>query len=189
MNSLFDLQAITANWLLTAQAQAGNAGRAFEGSKNSMMAGSPFTDYTSAVVIYVIAIGFLVALLLIGGLLVVNLGLMSKRAADRTGHRTPSDVGILKDTLWPNETEPEVELPAEDEGQGGEKVAAHFSSQQPPLQNVNTRIDIAAERRKREEWMREQREAELSEESWEQGEVERRGRSEKPPFGPTHRAA
>jgi hypothetical protein len=193
MNPLLDMQATVANWLVTAQAQVGNATNGFGGSKNSMMAGSPFTDYTGAVVIYVIAIGFLVAVLLIGGLLVVNLGLMSKRAEDRTGNRTPSDVGILKDTLWPQEGEPRAVLPAEDGGQCDDSIAAQFASQQPPHHNVNTHIDIAAERRKREEWARTEKAAEMredrQEDRWEQDEMERRGRSERPPFDSGNRAA
>ncbi|MFL5814377.1 MAG: hypothetical protein ACJ763_12430 [Bdellovibrionia bacterium] len=193
MNPLFDMQATVANWLVTAQAQVGNATNGFGGSKNSMMAGSPFTDYTGAVVIYVIAIGALVAILLIGGLLVVNLGLMSKRAEDRTGNRTPSDVGILKDTLWPQEGESRTILPAEDDGQGGQSIAAQFASQQPPHHNVNTHFDIAAERRKREEWSRTEKAAEIredrQEDRWEHDEMERRGRSERPPFDSGNRAA
>ncbi len=177
------------NWLLAVQAQVQNAANGFGGSKNSMMAGSPFTDYTGAVVIYVIAVGFLVAVLLIGGLLVLNLGLMSKRAEDRTGSRTPSDVGILKNTLWPEETEPPAVLPAEDDGQGGEGIAAHFESQQPPSHNVDTRVNIAAERRKREEWSRIEKEAERREDRWEHDEMERRGRSERPPYEPGSKAA
>lgn len=193
MNPLLDFQATAANWLITAQTQAGNAANGFGGSKNSMMAGSPFTDYTGAVVIYVIAIGILVAFVLIGGLLVVNLGLMSKRAEDRTGSRTPSDVGILKDTLWPHEADPQVILPAEDGGQCDDSISAQFASQQPPHHNVDTRVDVLAERRNREEWLRVEKNAEAreerQEERWEQEEMERRGRSERPPFDTGKRAA
>jgi hypothetical protein len=188
MYSLLDFQATAANWLLTAQSQVGNA-TGFGGSKNSMMASSPFTDYTGAVVIYVIAIGVLVAALLIGAMLIVNLGLMSKRAEDHIGGRTPSDVGLLKDALWPQEGESRTILPAEDEGQGGEGVAAHFSSQQPPDHNASTRVDIEAERRNRETWSRIEKDAERREEQWEQGEDERRGRSERPPFDSGSKAA
>jgi hypothetical protein len=188
MNSLLDFQAIAANWLLTAQSKVGNA-TGLGGSKNSMMAASPFTDYTGAVVIYVIAIGVLVAALLIGAMLIVNLGMMSKRAEDHIGTRTPGDVGILKDTLWPQEGESSTILPAEDEGQGGEGIAAHFSSKQPPDHNVNTRMDIEAERRNRDNWSRVEKDAERREEQWEQGEDERRGRSERPPFDSGSKAA
>lgn len=188
MNSIFDFQATAANWLLTAQTQVNNAANGFAGSKNSMMAASPFTDYTASVTIYVIAIGVLVAFLLIGGLLVVNLGLMSKREEDRTGSRTPSDVGILKDTLWPAETEPTAILPAEDGGQCDDSIAAQFASKQPPSHNVATHINIAAERKKREDWQQVENQAERQESrdeaQWEQDETVRRGRSERPPFEP-----
>lgn len=82
---------------------------------NSMMAGSPFTDYTAGVVAYVLMTGFLVATLLIGGFLILNLGLLSKRKEDRIGGRTPSDVGILKSTVWPEEPDESPTLPAEED--------------------------------------------------------------------------
>lgn len=193
MNSVFDFQATAAHWLLTAQTQVSNATNGFTGSKNSMMAASPFTDYTAAVAIYVIAIGVLVAFLLIGGLLAVNLGLMSKREEDRVGSRTPSDVGILKDTIWPNEAEPPAILPAEDGGQCDDSIAAQFSSKQPPSHDVDTRVDVSAERQKREDWQRVETTAEhqeeLQEEQWEQDEAVRRGRSERPPFDSGKKAA
>jgi hypothetical protein len=153
------------------------------------------------VVLYVIAVGFLVAVLLIGGILVVNLGLMSKRAEDRTGTRTPSDVGILKDTLWPHETEPTAILPAEDGGQCDDSISAQFASKQPPHHNVDTRVDVSEERLKRAEWLRaevagaafedrpEGIQEDRREERWEHEEMERRGRSERPPFDSGKRAA
>jgi hypothetical protein len=93
---------------------------------NSMMAASPFTDYTAGVVVYVLLVGLLVTVLLIGGMLVLNLGLMSKRDTDRVGTRNPSDVEILKTTLWPLEHDETPHLPAEeeDEGEGGDQSAA-----------------------------------------------------------------
>lgn len=84
------------------------------------MADSPFTDFTAAAVGYVLLIGFLVSILLIGGILVLNLGLLSKRAEDHTGRRTPSDVGILKGTLWPEQYKQTI-LPAEEEEEAGEQ--------------------------------------------------------------------
>lgn len=72
------------------------------------------SDYTAAVVIQVLLIGALVTALLIGGILLLNLGLMSKRREDRTGGRTPSDVGFLKETNWPEEHENVPRLPAEE---------------------------------------------------------------------------
>jgi hypothetical protein len=87
---------------------------AADGTRNSMMAESPMSDYTVGVVAYVIVIGFLVSILLIGGLLVLNLGLLSKREEDHTGVRNPSDVGILKGSTWPQEPDTSPILPAED---------------------------------------------------------------------------
>lgn len=63
---------------------------------------------------YVLVIGALVVILLGGGLLVLNLGLMSKRDQDHVGGRTPSDVGILKNSIWPRERENAPILPAEE---------------------------------------------------------------------------
>ncbi len=89
------------------------------------MAMSPFTDYTAAVVVYVLLVGFLVSILLVGGILILNLGLMSKRDRDRVGGRTPSDVGLLKQNVWPEEAERATQLPAEDdEGWGKERKAS-----------------------------------------------------------------
>lgn len=74
------------------------------------------SDYTTAAVVQVLLIGVLVATLLIGGILVVSLGMMSKRPEDRTGRRNPSDVGILQDVCWPEQpTEPQKLPAAEDE--------------------------------------------------------------------------
>ena len=79
---------------------------------NSMMASSPFSDYTAGVVAYVLLIGVLLAVMMIGGMLILNLGLMSKRDEDHIGKRNPSDVGILKNNLWPLEKEHGPVLPA-----------------------------------------------------------------------------
>jgi hypothetical protein len=73
------------------------------------------SSYTSAAVIQVLLIGVLVTFLLLGAFLVLNLGLMSKRDEDRVGGRTPSDVGFLKNTNWPQEKEERRRLPADDE--------------------------------------------------------------------------
>jgi hypothetical protein len=82
---------------------------------NSMMAGSPVTPYTAAVMGYMIWIGVLVSVLLIGGFLFINIGLLSKRDEDDIGHRDPSDVGLLENSMWPNEKHFRPRLPAEDE--------------------------------------------------------------------------
>src|SRR5947209_4908615 len=83
--------------------------------RNSMMAESPMNDYTIKVALYVLMVGFLVSFLLIGGMLILNIGLLSKRPDDQVGGRTPSDVGILKDTAWPQVVTPRTQLPAEEE--------------------------------------------------------------------------
>ncbi len=76
----------------------------------------PLSDYTAAVVVQILLIGVLVSVILIGGFLVVNLGMMSKRQEDRVGGRTPSDVNILQDVTWPEQaTEPQKLPAAEDE--------------------------------------------------------------------------
>ncbi|MCM2277748.1 MAG: hypothetical protein NDJ89_06700 [Oligoflexia bacterium] len=85
---------------------------------------APLSDYTAAVVGYVLLIGFLVSVLLIGGLLVLNLGMMSKRREDRVGRRTPSDIGILKGNVWPEEISEERSLPAEEDEQELARVRA-----------------------------------------------------------------
>lgn len=80
-----------------------------------MMAASPFTDFTMGAIAYVLMIGILVAVLLGGGMMVLNLGLLSKRAEDHTGGRNPSDVGILKGSVWPPEPDRSPVLPAQEE--------------------------------------------------------------------------
>ena len=62
----------------------------------SMMASSPITDYTVHVIVYVLVIGVLVSILLLGAFAVINIGLLSKREEDTTGRRDPSDVGLFK---------------------------------------------------------------------------------------------
>jgi hypothetical protein len=44
-----------------------------------------------------LAVGILVSCLLIGGLLIVNFGLFSKRREDQVGERAPSDLGVTED--------------------------------------------------------------------------------------------
>lgn len=86
------------------------------GVGHSSGAGSPFSDYTAGVVVYVLLTAFLVFVLLFGAFLVLNLGMMSKRAEDRTGKRDPSEVGILKSNIWPPAPFEKAQLPAEEEG-------------------------------------------------------------------------
>jgi hypothetical protein len=61
----------------------------------------------------------LVFTLLAGAFLVLNLGLLSKRKEDRVGGRTPSDLGILKQGIWPEEAPRTLQLPADDEEEQG----------------------------------------------------------------------
>ena len=82
---------------------------------DSMQAGSPFSSYAASIAIYTVISCFLVFTLLAGGFLVVNLGLMSKRAEDQIGGRTPSDVGILKTNIWPQVPYDVNRLPAEED--------------------------------------------------------------------------
>ncbi len=91
--------------------QAGIAGG---GVGESLGAGSPFTSYTAAAVVYVLIASVLITGLLLGAFLIINLGLLSKRQEDRVGHRDPSDLGILKTGLWPEEPEDTAVLPAEE---------------------------------------------------------------------------
>jgi hypothetical protein len=76
---------------------------------------SLFTDYTAGAVGIVLLVGVLVTVLLGAGMLFVNLGLMSKRREDHIGRRDPSDVGILKHTVWPQEVDDRRYLPAEED--------------------------------------------------------------------------
>ncbi len=85
------------------------------GVGESLGAGSPFTNYTAAVVIYVLLAGVLITGLLIGAFLLINLGLLSKRQEDRVGQRDPSDLEILKTGVWPEEPEVPQLLPAEED--------------------------------------------------------------------------
>lgn len=94
------------------------------GPGQSAGAGSPFTDYTAGVAIYLFVIGVLVSVLLISGFLMVNIGLLSKRPEDRLGGRNPSDLGILKTNIWPEAPFDRAEFPAEEEGEGEERPAA-----------------------------------------------------------------
>jgi hypothetical protein len=65
--------------------------------KDAMMANSPFSAYTAGVATYLLFSIFLVLTLLVGGFLVVNISLMSKRPIDKgLGGHEPSDVGFLK---------------------------------------------------------------------------------------------
>lgn len=86
-----------------------------------MMAESPFNDYMARLVIEVLLIGVLVTVLLLGGLVLVNLGLMYKRPEDRVGEHMPSDLGILKNEAWPEVPYEEHVLPVQDEKIAGEK--------------------------------------------------------------------
>lgn len=91
--------------LLVAQTAAG-------AGPGPMAADSVFSDYTARSVIQVLIITALVSVLLIGGILAVNFGLMSKREEDRTGGRTPSDSAILKSSVWPEQRESRRIFPA-----------------------------------------------------------------------------
>jgi len=99
----------TAPMLITASAQAAGAG---SGAGGSTGAGSLFSDYTAGVVVYVLLSAFLVAVLLIGGMLIVNFGFLAKRPEDRIGGRTPSDIATFKGNVWPDDVVVRNTLPA-----------------------------------------------------------------------------
>lgn len=80
-----------------------------------MAADSPFSDFDARVTIFTLLAGVLVTVLIGGGILILNLGLLSKRSQDRVGGRVPSDVGILKSNIWPEAPEEREILPARDE--------------------------------------------------------------------------
>lgn len=88
-----------------------------ETGRNVMAGNSPFNNYTAGVVAIVFVIAFLVAALLGGGILVVNLGLMSKRDEDRAyqRNREPGDPAILKASVYPEEHDSKNVFPAVDE--------------------------------------------------------------------------
>lgn len=92
--------------------------------RNSMMAESPFTDYMARLVVEVFLVGVLVTILLLGGLVLVNLGLMYKRPEDRVGGRTPSDLGLLKNEAWPEVPYEQNILPAQELDKDGDKKRA-----------------------------------------------------------------
>jgi hypothetical protein len=85
------------------------------GPGHSAGAGSPFTSYDAGLVAYAFIAAVLVFGLLGGAFLIINLGLLSKRPEDRTGKRTPSDLGILKHRVWPEVPYERAALPAEEE--------------------------------------------------------------------------
>jgi hypothetical protein len=63
----------------------------------------PMSNFTIDAILQTFLVGVLVVILLAGGILVVNFGLLSKRREDHTGHRDPSDVGVFKDRTYPDE--------------------------------------------------------------------------------------
>ncbi len=85
--------------------------------------GNPFNAYTSSVLSTGIVVAVLFVLLILGGLLFVNWAFLSKRRQDRTGGRNPSDVGILKENIWPEAPYEEKEFPAMD-GESEEELQA-----------------------------------------------------------------
>jgi hypothetical protein len=99
-------------------------------------AGSPFNDYTAGVIVYVLLTAFLITVLIGGGLLILNLGLLSKRRRDRIGGRNPSDVAILKENTWPEAPYDQRRFPAEDSDDPGETDVGRPREQPPMGQRV-----------------------------------------------------
>jgi hypothetical protein len=79
------------------------------------VADSPFGNYTGYVLAYALWIGFLVITLIGGGLLILNVGMLSRRREDRLGGRTPGDLGLLKENVWPEAPYYDRALPAEED--------------------------------------------------------------------------
>lgn len=108
---MFRVVLLLLSWVSIAFADSMDPG---SGVGHSVGAGSPFSDYGMGIAIYSFLTGVLVTGLLLGAFLVLNLGLMSKREEDRVGKRNPSDVGILKEAVWPEEPYERTVLPAEE---------------------------------------------------------------------------
>jgi hypothetical protein len=101
------------------------------------------SNFTIGAITYILVAGFLVSALLIGGMLVLNLGLMSKRDRDLIGGRTPSDVGILKNTTWPAEPENVNHLPAVEQDENFADVLGE--SRAPDANAEAARADLSAD--------------------------------------------
>jgi hypothetical protein len=80
-----------------------------------MAADSVFSDFDARMVVFILMAGVLVTILIGGGILVVNLGMLSRRDQDKVGGRVPSDVGLLKNSVWPEEHEEQNVFPAREE--------------------------------------------------------------------------
>ena len=118
------LSVVWTKTLLAAQAAVPETPRPWRDPPYSSGAGSPMSNYTSAVVIQVLLVAVLLIVLLGGAFLILNLGLLSKRKEDRIGGRTPSDVGILKYNVWPEAPYDEKTLPAREEDEDGDENEA-----------------------------------------------------------------
>ncbi len=76
----------------------------------------------------------LVVIMLGGAFVILNFGLMSRRREDRVGGRAPSDVALLGQMLWPEETEGPSVLPAmaeDDEAEAMESVPGAVEASAP----------------------------------------------------------
>ena len=84
-------------------------------------AGSPLGEFAFAAIVQVLLIGFLAVTLVGGGILIINLTMMSRRPQDWTGsHRDPSNLGFFKHETWPQEPYDENILPAKTEEEEAE---------------------------------------------------------------------
>jgi hypothetical protein len=108
MTTLLVLLSEGSIWAASQQLPGGGPGQ-------SAGAGSPFTTYDAGVAIYMLLIAGLVTVLLIGGFLILNYGMMSKRPNDRYGKRTPSEPAFFKNQMWPPEPYEQNQLPAEED--------------------------------------------------------------------------
>jgi hypothetical protein len=103
---------LISSWFWAGQLMAATSADLAPGS-GYMAADSPMSNYTAKALGWGLGVGALVALLLAGAFLVVNVGLISKREEDRTGTRDPSDVAV-RNLAFPGEHAPRRVFPALD---------------------------------------------------------------------------
>lgn len=106
---------------------------------------TPFFRHVDArAAMYSIGITLLVVTVVGGGILMVTYGLMSKRSEDLVGERTPSDVGLLKESMWPNEAGSRAVLPALDPGQQPSQTSVNVLTNEVPVEKL--RVGTTEER-------------------------------------------
>ncbi|MBC7693274.1 MAG: hypothetical protein H7222_16035 [Methylotenera sp.] len=98
-----------------------------------LVAGAAATGLAMGAVAQVLFVTLLVVVLLAGGMLILNMGLLSKRATDHTGSKDPSDLGFLHNERFPEDAYEQRVLPAWSDVDDLEnsEVQAHPSASQP----------------------------------------------------------